>query len=71
MKSTVLSSPARTRCLRFAVHSADCVEVIETLWNCGQTSSFTERWLPEPEAANYRARLIRDGWRESQGDCVR
>ena len=71
MKSTVLSSPARTRLLRFVVHNRDSVEIIQTSWTGGSTIQSTERWLPEPEAANYRARLIRDGWRESQGDCVR
>ena len=71
MKSTVLSSPAHTRMLRFAVHNADSVEIIETRWNGGSTTQHTERWLPEIEAANYRARLIREGWTESFSDCCR
>ena len=64
MKPTTLSSPAHTRLLRFAVHSPDCVEIIETRWNSGNTTSFTERWLPAAEAANYRAQLIHQGWSE-------
>jgi hypothetical protein len=71
MKSTTLSSPAHTRYLRFAVHSSDCVEIIETRIFNGQATSHTERWLPEPEAANYRAELIHAGWREAHGDCGR
>ena len=71
MKSTTLSSPARTCCLRFVVHSAESVEVIETRWNGGSTSQATERWISEPEAANYRASLIHKGWTESISYSVR
>lgn len=71
MKSTILSSPAHTRILRFAVHSSDCVEIIETRWNSGSIIQSTERWLPEAEAANYRAELIHQGWSEAHGDCAR
>ena len=71
MKSTVLSSPAHTRLLRFAVHSADSVDIIETRWHGGSTTQRTERWLPEIEAANYRARLIMEGLTENFGDCCR
>ena len=69
MKNTFLSSPARTSLLRFHVHSRDSVEVIRTSWNGGLPVTCTERWLPEPEAANYRASLIHKGWTESFGDC--
>ena len=69
MKDTVITSPARTSLLSFRVHSRDSVEVIRTDWKGGLPVTFTERWLPEPEAANYRASLIHKGWSESFGDC--
>jgi len=69
MKDTVIASPARTSLLSFRVHSRDSVEIIRTSWNGGHPVTFTDRWLPEPEAANYRASLIHKGWTESFGDC--
>ena len=69
MKNTFITSPARTTLLEFVVHDRDSVEVIKTSWNGGHPITSTERWLPEPEAANYRARLIRSGWSESFGNC--
>ena len=69
MKDTVITSPTRTTLLSFRVHSRDSVEVIRTSCNGGLPVTFTERWLPEPEAANYRASLINKGWTESFGNC--
>ena len=69
MKDTVITSPARTTLLSFRVHNRDSVEVIRTSWNGGLPVTCTERWLPEPEAANYKASLIYKGWSESFGDC--
>tara|TARA_Y100000766_G_scaffold195874_1_gene168389 strand:- start:134 stop:343 length:210 start_codon:yes stop_codon:yes gene_type:complete len=69
MKDTNLSSPARTSLLSFRVHSRESVEIIRTTWNGGLPITQTDRWLPEPEAANFRASLIHKGWTESHGDC--
>lgn len=69
MKSTYLTSPARTTLLKFVVCDSDSVEVIKTAWNGGHPVTSTERWLPVAEAANYRARLIHQGWNEAHGDC--
>lgn len=71
MKNTHLSSPAHTRRLHFHVHSRDSVEIIETRFKGdGAKVIKTERWLPEPEAANYRASLIRQGWTEFSGRII-
>ena len=71
MKNTYLTSPAHTTGLSFVVCSADSVEIIRTSWNGGLSITSTERWLPTAEAALYRARLIRNGWRETHGDGCR
>ena len=71
MKNTALTSPAHTTLLKFLVLDRDSVEIIRTDWNGGLPLTSTERWLPVAEAANYRARLIRQGWNEAHGDCAR
>ena len=71
MKNTTLASPARTTLLKFLVLDRDSVEIIRTDWNGGLPRTSTERWLPAAEAANYRARLIQQGWNETHGDCAR
>ena len=71
MKNTVLTSPAHTTLLRFLVLSPDTVQIIRTSWNGSLPITSTERWLPPAEAANYRARLIHQGWNEAHGDCGR
>jgi hypothetical protein len=71
VKTTALTSPAHTTLLKFVVLDSDSVEIIRTSWNGGLPVTTTERWLPQAEAANYRARLIHQGWRESHGDCSR
>ena len=69
MKDTFLASPARTSLLTFRVHSRESVEIIRTNWNGGLPITETDRWLPEPEAANFRAQLIHKGWTEQFSDC--
>jgi hypothetical protein len=71
MKNTTLTSPAHTTLLEFLVLDRDSVEIIRTDWNGGLPLRSTERWLPVAEAANYRARLIHQGWNEAHGDCGR
>ena len=71
MKSTCLTSPAHTTLLKFVVCDSDNVEIVRTNWNGGLPLTTTELWLPVAEAANYRARLIHQGWNEAHGDCGR
>lgn len=71
MKNTILTSPAHTSLLKFLVLDRDSVEIIRTDWNGGLPLTSTEQWLTMHEAANYRARLIHQGWNESHGDCAR
>jgi hypothetical protein len=71
MKTTHLTSPGHTTLIEFLVLDADSVEIIRTSWNGGLPITTTERWLPMHEAANYRARLIHQGWNEAHGDCGR
>ncbi len=75
MKATTLSSPAHTTLLRFVAHNvenpADMFEIIRTSWNGGSPITGTDEFMTAADAANYRARLIHQGWSESHGDCGR
>ena len=61
---TAITSPARTTLLTFRAHSSDSVEIICCTWKGRETVTYTDRWLPEPEATDFRARLIHQGWTE-------